>query len=178
MKTMLLTGAAALAALAPAHAQEPAASTPVAPAPAVQTAQDVAAKPGDSVSVRLRNGDAIKAVLVAETADKVTIRHPALGEMTLDRASVVSVVPLPPEEEMAKRTATDDELRKLLLGPASNADRDAPRPVGGRFDRGSDGRSLSGKAEETALNLVREKRPVKTSRWRPPSASLVRLRYA
>ena len=79
MKTTLLTGAAALAILAPAHAQKPAASTPVAPAPAVQAAQDVAAKPGDSVSVRLRNGDAIKAVLVAETADKVTIRHPALS---------------------------------------------------------------------------------------------------
>lgn len=35
----------------------------------------------------------------------------------------------------------------------------SPDPVGGRFYRGADGRSLSGKAEETALNLVREKRP-------------------
>ena len=34
-----------------------------------------------------------------------------------------------------------------------------PDPVGGRFERGPDGRSLMGKAEETALNLVREKRP-------------------
>jgi predicted amidohydrolase YtcJ len=32
-------------------------------------------------------------------------------------------------------------------------------PEGGRFERGADGRSLAGKAEETALNLVREKRP-------------------
>jgi predicted amidohydrolase YtcJ len=34
-----------------------------------------------------------------------------------------------------------------------------PDPEGGRFERGADGRSLAGKAEETALNLVREKRP-------------------
>lgn len=34
-----------------------------------------------------------------------------------------------------------------------------PDPVGGKFERGADGRSLAGKAEETALNLVREKRP-------------------
>jgi len=34
-----------------------------------------------------------------------------------------------------------------------------PDPAGGRFERGPDGRSLAGKAEETALNLVREKRP-------------------
>jgi putative salt-induced outer membrane protein YdiY len=130
MKTTLLTGAAVLAVLAPAKAQAPGgtAPAPVPPAAAEATAA-VAAKAGDPVSVRLRNGDAIKAVLVAETADKVTIRHPALGEMTLDRSSVVSVVPLPPEEELAKRTATDDELRKILLGPASDADMDAPRPV-------------------------------------------------
>ncbi|MFM7641303.1 MAG: amidohydrolase [Cyanobium sp.] len=32
-------------------------------------------------------------------------------------------------------------------------------PAGGKFARGADGRSLAGKAEETALNLVREKRP-------------------
>lgn len=34
-----------------------------------------------------------------------------------------------------------------------------PDPAGGKFERGPDGRSLAGKAEETALNLVREKRP-------------------
>ncbi|MFM7170676.1 MAG: amidohydrolase, partial [Cyanobium sp.] len=32
-------------------------------------------------------------------------------------------------------------------------------PTGGKFARGADGRSLVGKAEETALNMVREKRP-------------------
>ncbi|MGA1303261.1 MAG: amidohydrolase, partial [Cyanobium sp.] len=32
-------------------------------------------------------------------------------------------------------------------------------PAGGKFERGADGRSLAGKAEETALNMVREKRP-------------------
>jgi predicted amidohydrolase YtcJ len=34
-----------------------------------------------------------------------------------------------------------------------------PDPAGGKFERGADGKSLAGKAEETALNLVREKRP-------------------
>jgi predicted amidohydrolase YtcJ len=34
-----------------------------------------------------------------------------------------------------------------------------PDPAGGKFTRGADGRSLAGKAEETALNLVREQRP-------------------
>jgi hypothetical protein len=38
----------------------------------------------------------------------------------------------------------------------------SPDPVGGKFERGPDGRSLAGKAEETALNLVREKRPAFT----------------
>ncbi len=38
----------------------------------------------------------------------------------------------------------------------------SPDPAGGKFDRGPDGRSLAGKAEETALNLVREKRPAFT----------------
>ena len=34
-----------------------------------------------------------------------------------------------------------------------------PDPAGGKFERQADGRSLAGKAEETALNMVREKRP-------------------
>jgi predicted amidohydrolase YtcJ len=34
-----------------------------------------------------------------------------------------------------------------------------PDPAGGKFERGTDGRSLAGKAEETALNMVRERRP-------------------
>ncbi|MEB3335504.1 MAG: amidohydrolase [Cyanobacteriota bacterium] len=34
-----------------------------------------------------------------------------------------------------------------------------PDPEGGKFARAADGRTLAGKAEETALNLVREKRP-------------------
>ena len=38
----------------------------------------------------------------------------------------------------------------------------SPDPAGGKFERGPDGRSLAGKAEETALNLVREKRPAFT----------------
>jgi len=32
-------------------------------------------------------------------------------------------------------------------------------PAGGRFERQADGKTLAGKAEETALNIVREKRP-------------------
>jgi hypothetical protein len=34
-----------------------------------------------------------------------------------------------------------------------------PDPAGGKFERQADGRTLAGKAEETALNMVREKRP-------------------
>jgi len=37
-----------------------------------------------------------------------------------------------------------------------------PDPTGGKFERQADGRTLAGKAEETALNLVREKRPAFT----------------
>lgn len=47
-------------------------------------------------------------------------------------------------------------------------------PEGGKFDRGPDGRSLAGKAEETALNLVREKRPP----FRGPRADAVATRAA
>jgi predicted amidohydrolase YtcJ len=39
---------------------------------------------------------------------------------------------------------------------------DTPDPAGGRFEREADGRTLAGKAEETALNVVREKRPAFT----------------
>jgi predicted amidohydrolase YtcJ len=38
----------------------------------------------------------------------------------------------------------------------------SPDPAGGRFERQADGKSLAGKAEETALNLVREQRPAFT----------------
>ncbi|MEB3306996.1 MAG: amidohydrolase [Cyanobacteriota bacterium] len=34
-----------------------------------------------------------------------------------------------------------------------------PDPAGGKFERQVDGKTLAGKAEETALNIVREKRP-------------------
>lgn len=37
-----------------------------------------------------------------------------------------------------------------------------PDPAGGKFSREADGRTLAGKAEETALNIVREKRPAFT----------------
>ena len=37
-----------------------------------------------------------------------------------------------------------------------------PDPTGGKFERQADGKTLAGKAEETALNLVREKRPAFT----------------
>jgi len=37
-----------------------------------------------------------------------------------------------------------------------------PDPAGGKFERQADGKTLAGKAEETALNLVREKRPAFT----------------
>ena len=47
-------------------------------------------------------------------------------------------------------------------------------PDGGKFERGPDGRSLAGKAEETALNLVREKRPP----FRGPRADAVATRAA
>ncbi len=47
-------------------------------------------------------------------------------------------------------------------------------PEGGKFERGPDGRSLAGKAEETALNLVREKRPP----FRGPRADAVATRAA
>lgn len=47
-------------------------------------------------------------------------------------------------------------------------------PEGGKFERGADGRSLAGKAEETALNLVREKRPP----FRGPRADAVATRAA
>ena len=37
-----------------------------------------------------------------------------------------------------------------------------PDPAGGKFERQADGKTLAGKAEETALNLVREQRPAFT----------------
>ena len=45
---------------------------------------------------------------------------------------------------------------------AAGISADTPDPAGGKFERQADGRTLAGKAEETALNLVREKRPAFT----------------
>jgi putative salt-induced outer membrane protein YdiY len=78
------------------------------------------------VTVKLANGDVIKATLVAEKPDSVTIKHPVLGDLTLPRTSVAAVTAVPPAADSA---VTQADVAKTNLGPAGNAAIDAPKPV-------------------------------------------------
>ena len=96
---------------------------------AASTAQDGAPAPapavGDMVVVSLSSGDAIRATLVAQSADGVTLQHPVLGKVTLKRSAVASIAAVaPPETVDAARVRQDAQ-------PAANAAMDAPRPQGG-----------------------------------------------
>lgn len=68
----------------------PAQGAPAA-APAGAPARAPAPVAGSQVIVRLVGGDTLRGELVSETADAVVIRHPALGSLSLARASVVGV---------------------------------------------------------------------------------------
>jgi hypothetical protein len=94
-----------------------------APAPAPTPA------PGQVVTVKLSNGDVIKATLVAEKPDSVTIKHPVLGELTLPRASVASVAAVP-ADAAAAAPAQVDQTSKIDLSPAASGAADAPKPEG------------------------------------------------
>jgi len=132
---LLTTTAATLAAPQDAPAAAPAAPAPTlaqavpAPAPVV----------GGDVTVTLVNGDVIKATLVGETAENVMVKHPLLGELTLKRTAISTMVAglapaakvAPQEAGAAAKPETADAVRKQDLGPASNADMDAPRAVDG-----------------------------------------------
>ena len=94
-------------------------------------AQDPAAPAaGQTVIVALSSGDAIKAKLVSETADSVTIEHPVLGTVTIARAKIASMAATAPAADAAQQ-AEDQAVRLRQEGtPAANADMDAPKPEG------------------------------------------------
>lgn len=114
----LTTAAAVALTFAPlAFAQDPAA--PAAPAP------------GQTVIVALASGDAIKAKLVSETADAITIEHPVLGTMTIARAKVASMAAVAaPAVQAVEPGSTDPTRVRQEETPAANADMDAPKPQG------------------------------------------------
>ncbi len=119
--------AAAFAAPQDAPAPAPAAATP-APAPVI----------GGDVTVTLVNGDVIKATLIGETAENVTVKHPLLGELTLKRtvistmaAGMAPAAKGAPQDAGSAKPETADAVRKEELGPAANDVSDAPRPVDG-----------------------------------------------
>jgi putative salt-induced outer membrane protein YdiY len=91
--------------------------------------------PGQTVIVGLASGDAVKAVLVSETADSIVLQHPVLGKITVARASVSSMTVAPPAKAAAAAPAaadTDDDTRlRQEAQPAANADMDAPRAQDG-----------------------------------------------
>jgi hypothetical protein len=118
---------AAFAAPQDAPAPAPAAATP-APAPVI----------GGDVTVTLVNGDVIKATLIGETAENVTVKHPLLGELTLKRtvistmaAGMAPAAKGAPQDAGSAKPETADAVRKEELGPAANDVSDAPRPVDG-----------------------------------------------
>lgn len=99
--------------------QDPAATGAAAPAPAVPAV-------GDAVVVALSSGDAIRAKLLAEDAESITIEHPVLGKVTLKRADVASMtVAAPPPADSG---AVDASRVRQDAQPAANAVMDAPRP--------------------------------------------------
>ena len=70
--------------------------------------------PGQTVIVGLTSGDAVKAVLVSETADSIVLQHPVLGKVTVARASVSSMTVAPAAKAAAAAPAnanTDDDTR-------------------------------------------------------------------
>ena len=91
--------------------------------------------PGQTVIVGLTSGDAVKAVLVSETADSIVLQHPVLGKVTVARASVSSMTVAPAAKAAAAAPAnanTDDDTRlRQEAQPAANADMDAPRAQDG-----------------------------------------------
>ena len=116
MKHLTIAAAVALTFAPLAFAQDPAA--PAAPAP------------GQTVIVALASGDAIKAKLVSETADAITIEHPVLGTMTIARTKVASMAAVAPAADAAQQ-AEDQAVRLRQEGtPAANAAMDAPKPQG------------------------------------------------
>ena len=113
---------AALVLAGPAVGQDPTPASPPAAAPA-------AAAPvvGDVVRLQLATGDVLIATLKAETPEELTIAHPVLGTITLKRESVKAVAVAPPPAAPPE----DGAIAKVDLGPAGNADMDAPKPVAG-----------------------------------------------
>jgi hypothetical protein len=112
------------AALLPALVVSTALAQAAAPAPAAPAA---APQPGQVVTVKLANGDVIKATLVAEKPESVTIKHPVLGDLTLPRAAVASVAAAPAE---AAAPTQVDQTSKIDLSPAASGAADAPKPEG------------------------------------------------
>ena len=118
--SLIVTGAATLL---PAIAAQATFAQAAAPAPATAPAA-----PGQVVLVKLSNGDVIKATLVAEKPDAVTVKHPVLGELTLPRASVASVAAAP--ADAAAAPVQVDQTTKIDLSPAASGAADAPKPEG------------------------------------------------
>ena len=135
----LIVATLALTVAPAALAQAPATPAPAAPAAAAPAALPDPT-PGQTVIVGLTSGDAVKAVLVSETADSIVLQHPVLGKVTVARASVSSMTVAPPAKAAATApaAATDDDTRlRQEAQPAANADMDAPRPQEG-VDPGAD----------------------------------------
>ncbi len=141
MKTTIAACALLSATAAARAVPQDAPAAPATPAPTLaQAAPAPAPVVGGDVTVTLVNGDVIKATLVGETAENVMVKHPLLGELTLKRAAISTMVAgLAPaakagaqqEAEAAAKPETADAERKQDLSPASNAAMDAPRPVDG-----------------------------------------------
>jgi hypothetical protein len=141
MKTTI-AACALLSVTAASHAvpQDSPPAAPATPAPTLAQATPAPAPAvGGDVTVTLVNGDVIRAKLVAETPEAVTVKHPLMGDLVLKRTTIstmaAGLAPAakagPQDPEAAAKPETAEAVRKEQLGPAANDVSDAPRAVDG-----------------------------------------------
>lgn len=90
------------------------------PAPA-QVEAGLAA--GTPVTLRLAGGDVLRGTLVSESPESIVVRHPVLGELTLQRVNVtaMSATPASPQEPPFVKAETQDTVLDVQASSAAGA---------------------------------------------------------
>lgn len=78
---------------------------------------------GTPVTLRLVGGDVLRGTLVSESAESIVVRHPVLGELTLQRVSVtaMAVTPASPQDPPFVKAETQDTVLDVQASSAAGA---------------------------------------------------------
>jgi hypothetical protein len=91
---------------------------------------------GTSVTLRLVGGDVIRGTLVSESPDSIVVRHPVLGELTLQRLNVTAMAPTPesPQEPPFVKSEAQDTVLDVQAssaqGERDQASKEAAKAAG------------------------------------------------